>query len=122
MVRTQLGDIDYSHILFREMTTNDTWARDHGGISVYDHGEPQVYDFVFNGWGMKYAANFDNLITRNLFALHTFADEIIPVNMQPFVLEGGSIDTDGEGTLLTTDECLLSVNERSLQREELETN
>jgi len=70
---------------------------------------------------MKYAANLDNLITRNLFALQTFADGIIPVNMQPFVLEGGSIDTDGEGTLLTTAECLLSVNRNEyLQREELE--
>jgi len=121
MVRSQLGDVNYARILFREMKTNDTWARDHGGISVFDHGEPQVYDFLFNGWGMKYAANLDNLITRNLFALHTFDDGIIPVNMQPFVLEGGSIDTDGEGTLLTTAECLLSVNRNEyLQREEIE--
>ena len=65
-VRRQLGDVDYSRIIFREMATNDTWARDHGGITVFDQGEPVVYDFVFNGWGMKFAANLDNLITRNL--------------------------------------------------------
>lgn len=120
-VRTQLGDVDYSRILFREMETNDTWARDHGGISVFDEGTPMVYDFVFNGWGMKFAANHDNLITRTLFAQGTFTDEVLPVNMQPFVLEGGSIESDGKGTLLTTVECLASVNRNEyLQKEELE--
>lgn len=120
-VREQLGEVDYSHILFREMETNDTWARDHGGISVFDEGVPCVYDFVFNGWGMKFAANYDNLITRNLFAQGTFPDSVLPVNMQPFVLEGGSIESDGKGTLLTTVECLASVNRNEyLQKEELE--
>lgn len=120
-VREQLGEVDYSRILFREMETNDTWARDHGGISVFDEGVPCVYDFVFNGWGMKFAANYDNLITRNLFAQGTFPDSVLPVNMQPFVLEGGSIESDGKGTLLTTVECLASVNRNEyLQKEELE--
>lgn len=121
VVRTQLGEVDESRILFREMETNDTWARDHGGISVFEEGIPVVYDFVFNGWGMKFAANRDNLITRNLFHTHTFAEEVLPVNMQPFVLEGGSIESDGSGTLLTTVECLASVNRNEyLQKEELE--
>lgn len=121
LVREQLGDVDNSRILFRAMETNDTWARDHGGISVFDSGEPAVYDFVFNGWGMKFAANLDNLITRTLFAQNTFADSILPVNMQPFVLEGGSLESDGKGTLLTTVECLASVNRNEyLQKEELE--
>lgn len=120
-VREQLGEVDYSRVLFREMETNDTWARDHGGISVFDEGVPCVYDFVFNGWGMKFAANYDNLITRNLFAQSTFSGSVLPVNMQPFVLEGGSIESDGEGTLLTTVECLASVNRNEyLQKEELE--
>lgn len=120
-VREQLGEVDYSRVLFREMETNDTWARDHGGISVFDEGVPCVYDFVFNGWGMKFAANYDNLITRNLFAQGTFSDSVLPVNMQPFVLEGGSIESDGKGTLLTTVECLASVNRNEyLQKEELE--
>lgn len=120
-VRTGLGEVDYSRIIFREMETNDTWARDHGGISVFDDGIPVVYDFVFNGWGMKFAANHDNLITRKLFHSKTFAEGVVPVNMQPFVLEGGSIESDGKGTLLTTVECLSSVNRNEyLQQEELE--
>lgn len=120
-VRSQLGEVDYSRILFREMETNDTWARDHGGISVFDDGTPAVYDFAFNGWGMKYAANYDNLITRKLFLMNTFAEEILPVNMQPLVMEGGSLETDGKGTLLTTTECLGSVNRNEyLVQEQLE--
>lgn len=120
-VRKALGEVDYGRILFREMQTNDTWARDHGGISVFDEGRPMVYDFVFNGWGMKFAANHDNLITRKLCQMATFREEVIPINMQPFVLEGGSIESDGKGTLLTTVECLASVNRNEyLQREELE--
>ena len=120
-VRAQLGEVEESRILFREMETNDTWARDHGGISLFDQGQPIIYDFVFNGWGMKFAANKDNLITRNLAAQHTFAADIPVINMQPFVLEGGSIESDGAGTLLTTVECLASVNRNEyLQKEELE--
>jgi agmatine/peptidylarginine deiminase len=122
VVRAQLGDdINIDNVIFREVETNDTWARDHGGISVYDDGLPVVYDFVFNGWGMKFAAGKDNLITRNLFASGVFEDDIVPINMQPFVLEGGSIESDGKGTLLTTVECLSSVNRNEyLSREELE--
>ena len=120
-VRAQLGEVEESRILFREMETNDTWARDHGGISLFDQGQPIIYDFVFNGWGMKFAANKDNLITRNLAAQHTFAADIPVINMQPFVLEGGSIESDGAGTLLATVECLASVNRNEyLQKEELE--
>ena len=120
-VRRQLGEVDYSRIIFREMATNDTWARDHGGITVFDQGEPVVYDFVFNGWGMKFAANLDNLITRRLSAQGTFAEGVPVINMQLFVLEGGSIESDGKGTLLTTVECLSSLNRNEyLQKEELE--
>lgn len=122
-VRAQLGEVevDYNQIIFREMETNDTWARDHAGISVFEDGMPVVYDFVFNGWGMKFAANHDNLITRKLFYSRTFSDEVRPVNMQPFVLEGGSLESDGKGALLTTVECLSSVNRNEyLQKEELE--
>lgn len=120
-VRAQLGDVDYARIRFYEMETNDTWARDHGGISVFDEGTPMLYDFVFNGWGMKFAAGLDNLITRNLCHMGAFADEVVPANMQPFVLEGGSIESDGKGTLMTTVECLSSVNRNEyLDQEALE--
>ncbi|MDR1880860.1 MAG: agmatine deiminase family protein [Tannerellaceae bacterium] len=120
-VRRQLGDVDESRILFREMETNDTWARDHGGIGVFEDGVPTLYDFVFNGWGMKFPAHFDNLVTRRLVRAGTFADGVAAVNMQPFVLEGGSLETDGKGTLLTTVECLASVNRNEyLGKEQLE--
>ena len=120
-VRRQLGNVDDSRIIFREMPVNDTWARDHGGITVFEDGKPKVYDFVFNGWGMKFAANHDNLITRRLFQTGTFAKEVEVINMQPFVLEGGSIESDGQGTILTTVECLHSVNRNEyLNIEQLE--
>ena len=109
-VRNQLGEVDEERVRFVEMPTNDTWARDHGGISVFDTFGPTVYDFVFNGWGMKFPAGKDNQITRNLFHEGIFADRIQPANMAPFVLEGGSIESDGQGTLMTTAECLLSLN------------
>ena len=113
--------VDVDRISFHEAPLNDTWARDHGGISVFDPLGMMVYDFVFNGWGMKFAANKDNLITRNLYQAGVFAEEIQLVNMAPFVLEGGSIESDGQGTLMATAECLLSVNRNEyLQREEIE--
>ena len=120
-VKEQLGVFDEERVRFVELPTNDTWARDHGGISVFDPLGMMVYDFVFNGWGIKFAANKDNLITRNLYQAGVFAEEIQLVNMAPFVLEGGSIESDGQGTLMATAECLLSVNRNEyLQREEIE--
>lgn len=88
--------------------TNDTWARDHGGITVMEDGHPVVCDFVFNGWGMKYPAHFDNLIVSEM-ARHAFASGV-RVKRIPFVLEGGSIESDGRGTLLTTASCIFSPN------------
>ncbi len=109
-VRKALGYIDYNQVIFREMETNDTWARDHGPISVIANGYPFVCDFMFNGWGMKFAANFDNQITKKLFQSKTFDSEIHYQNMMHCVLEGGSLESDGCGTILTTSECLLSEN------------
>ncbi|MDR0231818.1 MAG: agmatine deiminase family protein [Dysgonamonadaceae bacterium] len=109
-VKKALGNIDYNQVIFREMDTNDTWARDHGPISVIANGYPFICDFTFNGWGMKFAANHDNQITKKLFASHAFAPEIHYQNMMHCVLEGGSLESDGCGTILTTSECLLSEN------------
>lgn len=118
---TELG-VDTSKIQFQECPINDTWARDHGGIAVYgDNGEKYLYDFVFNGWGLKFASNFDNGITKKIFFDRAFADEVMCVDMRPFVLEGGSIDTDGAGTLMATSECLCSDNRNEyLTQEEIE--
>lgn len=94
-------ELDFSRIHFHETPLNDTWARDHGGISVLgDHGEKYVYDFVFNGWGLKFASNLDNRITRNIFDQGAFNEDVMGVDMRPFVLEGGSIDTDGQAPCL----------------------
>lgn len=91
-----------------ECNSNDTWARDHGGITVYVDDAPVVYDFAFNGWGLKFAACYDNLITSQLNKqglLHARYQ-----NRLNFIIEGGSIESDGCGTMLTTSECLLSPN------------
>lgn len=88
--------------------SNDTWARDHGPITVLDGGRPLLLDFGFNGWGLKYRANLDNQITRRLHGLGAFGDA--PLQTISMILEGGSIESDGAGTLLTTRQCLLSPN------------
>lgn len=114
--------IDMDSIRFYECPLNDTWARDHGGISVYgDSSEKYLYDFVFNGWGLKFGSDLDNQITRKIFSQSAFNDDVMGVDMRPFVLEGGSIDSDGCGTMLTTTECLCSVNRNEyLSKEEIE--
>lgn len=105
-----------------EIPTNDTWNRDHGGISVLIDGKPYLYDFTFNGWGMKFAADQDNQINRCLLAKEVFNSSVQYVNKKDFVLEGGAIESDGKGTLLTTSECLLSPNRNPhLSKEEIET-
>lgn len=115
-------NIDIDKIHFCECPINDTWARDHGAISVYgDNGEKYLYDFVFNGWGLKFASDKDNQITKTVFFANMFAEDVACVDMRPFVLEGGSIDTDGQGTLITTRECLCSLNRNEyLTQEEIE--
>jgi agmatine/peptidylarginine deiminase len=110
-VKSQLGNgVDWESIIFREMETNDTWARDHAPLSVFVDGEPFIYDFGFNGWGLKFPANWDNMITRKLYVSDLFRKETGYFNMLHFILEGGSVESDGKGTLLTTSECLLSPN------------
>lgn len=98
---------DTRNLILVEVPYNDTWARDYGGITVFKNGEPNVYDFTFNGWGLKFAANYDNNTNRILQKQGMFDDNML-VNRKNLVLEGGSIETDGEGTLMTTTSCLLS--------------
>jgi agmatine/peptidylarginine deiminase len=102
------GRVNMANVRFFECPTNDTWARDHGGITMLVDGEPVVCDFKFNGWGLKFASCFDNLITSRLAEAGVF--NAAYENRLNFVLEGGGIESDGEGTLLTTSECLLSKN------------
>ena len=111
----------FSNLILIELLSNDTWARDHGGISVIKDSKKYVYDFTFNGWGMKFASNYDNQITRGLFANNVFDKSVEIINKKDFVLEGGAIESDGKGTLLTTSECLLSPNRNSyMSKEQIE--
>ena len=87
--------------------TNDTWARDHGFISlVDDQGHRRLLDYCFNGWGEKFPAGLDNAINRRLYDLGEITGEY--VDCLDFVLEGGSIESDGKGTVFTTSSCLLA--------------
>lgn len=110
---------ELENIVFFETQTNDTWARDHGAICVFENNKPVVYDFTFNGWGMKFAANYDNLITGKL-AKAGFLNAYAYRNCLDFILEGGSIESDGAGTLLTTAPCLLSDNRNNAEKEVIE--
>ena len=61
-------------ILFVELPSNDTWARDHGGIKVMVDGQPVIYDYAFNGWGRKFEAGLDNELTRKLYEAGIFRE------------------------------------------------
>lgn len=100
--------VNIENVRFFACETNDTWARDHGAITRIDNHSPTLLDFRFNGWGLKFAAGKDNLITRRAVAAHALNGRY--ENRLGFVLEGGSFESDGSGTILTTSECLLSPN------------
>jgi len=85
---------------------NDTWTRDHGPIGIIDQHKLVLLDFNFNAWGGKYKANKDNEITRKLVNAGAFRE--FEHQKVDFILEGGSIESDGKGTLLTTERCLLT--------------
>lgn len=109
-----------STIRFVELPSNDTWARDHGGITVFRDNKPVICDFGFNGWGLKYAANFDNQLTRKLYDKKVFNPLYQYQNCLNFVLEGGSIESDGQGTLLTNTQCLLAPNRNDKSKTAIE--
>ena len=97
-------------VVWCECPTDDTWARDHGAITLLsrdaDPAETRLLDFRFNGWGMKFPASHDNAINRALASQGIFHAPL--VSHDDFVLEGGSIESDGSGTIFTTSMCLLA--------------
>lgn len=93
-------------ITYHACPTNDTWARDHAFLTVVSNDGPELLDFRFNGWGGKFEATLDNAINASLRSVLKGRY----VDCLDFELEGGSIETDGQGTLLTTSECLLNAN------------
>lgn len=106
LLHERLGDDLCRNISYFQCATNDTWARDHGAITLIGGNERRILDFKFNGWGEKFAWEHDNAITRRLFGAQllqgTYEDNT------DFVLEGGSIESDGRGTVFTTSQCLLA--------------
>jgi agmatine/peptidylarginine deiminase len=93
-------------IVFACVRTNDTWVRDYGPLTVSRDGRPALLDFVFNAWGDKYSASLDDAVAGSLYAAGLFGR--LDYRRVPLVLEGGSIDVDGAGSLLTTSHCLLA--------------
>lgn len=89
------------NIILKKVASNDTWCRDFGGITILNGDKIEVLDYIFNGWGNKFDASLDNQITKELFC---------DIKSYDFVLEGGSIDSNGDGVVLTTSECLLEKN------------
>jgi len=107
------------NLTFVEMEYDDTWTRDYGPLSVEENGEKKLLDFTFDGWGGKFDAKLDNAVNRKLHERGLFGET--PLESIDFVLEGGSIDTDGAGTILTTSRCLCNPNRNGgLGKEEVE--
>ena len=110
LLREKLPVAVCDNIAFAACPTNDTWARDHAFLTVGGGSAGlELLDFRFNGWGDKFESNLDNAINRTIFDRGhilggTYTDCL------DFCLEGGSIETDGRGTLLTTAQCLLNPN------------
>lgn len=101
------------------VNSNDTWARDHGFITVEEDGELHLLDFRFNGWGEKFPADLDNEINRHLFE-QGMVQGIYEPHLD-FVLEGGSIESDGKGTVFTTECCLMAPHRNQpLSKQEIE--
>lgn len=111
--------VDLAAVQTEKVPTNDTWTRDFGPITILRNGQPILLDFGFNGWGAKFAADRDNQVTQRLSLAGAFGttqrEEI------GLILEGGSIESDGDGSILTTSECLLNPNRNpDCKKEQLE--
>lgn len=115
------GKVHKGQVRYVKAPTDDTWARDHGGITVYDGNTRRhvILDFGFNGWGNKYRHSLDNAVTRRCISEAVFDAEYEDNN--DFILEGGSIECDGDASLMTTTECLMSPGRNpGLTQEEIE--
>lgn len=98
--------------------SDDVWARDHGPITVIRDGHLTHLDFQFNGWGGKFPAARDNELTRHLAQQGAWGAPVVSLD---FVLEGGAIEVNGVGTLLTTERCLLAPTRNpSMNRQQIE--
>ena len=119
LLAEHLNDEQRANIRYFEMPTNDTWARDHGAITLSNGAELRMLDFKFNGWGEKFDWQKDNAITAKMAQMGAFEGMI--EDHTDFVLEGGSIESDGKGTIFTTACCLLAPHRNQpMTRKEIE--
>jgi agmatine/peptidylarginine deiminase len=107
-------DIDFIHA-----TVNDIWVRDTVFLSVEEEGEIIHLNFLFNGWGEKYQHQNDNALNHKLLNAKPFKGKAY--KDIDFILEGGSVESDGIDTILTTKQCLLNPNRnKGLTQQEIE--
>lgn len=98
---------------------NDIWVRDTAFLTVENDGSPQLLNFRFNGWGEKYPYNDDNALNHRLASSRPFLG--VPACDYDFILEGGSVESDGIGSIMTTRQCLLNPNRnRGMSRYDIE--
>ena len=111
--------VDIGRVEIFERESNDVWCRDHGPAFVVKDSPMRlkaVIDWEFNAWGGKYPHDFDNLIAN---AIAT--DLGLPVYRPGIVMEGGAVEFNGKGTVITTEACLLNPNRNThLTREQIE--
>lgn len=96
---------DTRNLHFVQYLSDDTWARDCSAITVIQENEGKLLDFTFTGWGGKFDASRDNGLSRFMAPYNT-----LPTQSIDLILEGGALESNGEGVLLTTSECLLNPN------------
>ncbi len=99
------------NMTFIEIPTNDTWIRDYGYISIKEDDQVTLLNFTFDGWGGKFEASLDNAVNHTLHKKGYLG--ITALENIDYVLEGGSIESDGNGTILTTSRCLCNPNRNS---------
>ena len=102
--RLSSNRVEMSRVRFVEVPYDDTWLRDSGPISLREGDGFRLLDFRFTGWGGKFDASQDDLLVERLHEMGIFSKS--SRQCIDFALEGGAIDTDGAGTLLTTWQCL----------------
>ena len=119
LLEQQLSSSQHANIRYFAMDTNDTWARDHGAVTLSNGTALRMLDFKFNGWGEKFEWQKDNAITRNMAQMRAFDGSV--EDHTDFVLEGGSIESDGKGSIFTTSCCLLAPHRNQpMTREDIE--
>lgn len=118
-LRERFADIPADRLLLCDVPTDDTWTRDYGPLTaVTPSGDPIICDFGFNAWGGKFGASLDNQVTGRLHAMGALRGSLEDHN--DYYLEGGSIESDGRGTVMTTDSCVLTDTRNSADRPEAE--